>query len=72
MLSLFSFAKYQNKEVITMVQITQNEAMMLQNKGFKFGEMLHKTHTSHPKYYATEAYKVMQVLRKYRASRLVK
>ncbi len=55
-----------------MVQITKKEAMMLQDKGFKFGEMLHKTRTSHPKYYATEAYKVMQVLKKYRASHLVK
>jgi hypothetical protein len=47
--------------------------MALQKMGYKFGSEgdLHKSHSSHPKYYLTESVKAMKDLKKMRKSHVV-
>lgn len=54
-----------------MIQITKDEAMMLQKGGYKFGKSLHRSYSSSPKYYATEEWKLLKTLDKYRKSRII-
>ena len=55
-----------------MVEITKKEVKLLEDNGYRFGDMIHKTKTRHPKYYATENHKVMNLLNKYRQSIIAK
>lgn len=48
-----------------MLEISRLERDYLVQKGFKYGSDIHST-VHHRKYYATESYKVMKTLDKYR------
>lgn len=51
-----------------MIQINKSEVQYLLDKGYKFGEMLHKGAGKVKRYYATEDYRLMRELKKYRDS----
>lgn len=56
------------------ILITQRESVELQKLGYKFGneEFLHKSKSSHPKYYLTEYKKALKDLYKLRKNSIVK
>lgn len=53
-----------------MVKISKSEMLYLKSKGYKFGDAIYKTHTSHPTYYCNEG-KALGVIKKYRESSIV-
>lgn len=53
-----------------MVKISKKEMEYLTNKGFRMGDTIYKTHTSHPTYYCNEG-KAYSVVKKYRESCIV-
>lgn len=66
--------KYKVKVVNNIILITQRESVELQKLGYKFGneEVLHKSKSSHPKYYLTEDKKALKDLYKLRKDSIVK
>ena len=55
-----------------MVQITKSEVKLLTDRGYKFGDMIHRSYSRNPKYYATENKKILNILNKYRQSIIAK
>lgn len=53
-----------------MILITKDEAMHLQEKGYKWGNVLHKSHSSGHKYYITEKQSAIKDLADYRNSKV--
>lgn len=51
-----------------MLIITKRERDYLERLGYKFGSnnILHKSYSKHPTYYATEKAEVIELLKKYR------
>jgi hypothetical protein len=51
-----------------MLVITKRERDYLERLGYKFGSnnILHKSYSKHPTYYATEKAEVIELLKKYR------
>lgn len=54
-----------------MIQISKNERMYLESKGFRFGSYLFRSHSKHPKYYAVESPKLLRELKKYKDGLLI-
>lgn len=56
------------------ILITQRESVELQKLGYRFGseEVLHKSKSSHPKYYLTKDKKALKDLHKLRKNSIVK
>ncbi len=54
-----------------LIKINKDEKDYLVSKGFKYGEIIHKTYTSHPTYYMTTSPKAMKVLNSYRSNKLI-
>ena len=66
--------KYKVKVVNNIILITQRESVELQKLGHNFGDngFLHKSKSSHPKYYLTEDKKALKDLYKLRKNSIVK
>ena len=54
-----------------MIIISKEERYYMESMGFKCGEDIFKTHTSHPKYYLVASPKAIRTLSKYRSDSII-
>lgn len=58
--------------VLIIIQITNDECEYLLSRGWRWKEHLHKTYSAANKKFATENYKLLRDLEKYRRRKLAK